>query len=190
MDFFNLPNRALSRYRRMRAVRSIGSLGQGAWLGDNLLVIGGHNIAVGSGFKCWRNCVLAACDDGRVTIGDRVSFNHNVYVNACIGGNIRIGSNVMIGPNVVMRASDHVTLALDALMADQGHTGGEIVVDDDVWIGANVTLVSGSHVRSGAVVAAGAVVTGEVPPDTIVGGVPARVIKERGDRPAAETGSG
>lgn len=56
---------------------------------------------------------------------------------------------------------------------------GSIIVDDDVWIGYRATIMSGVHIGQGAVVAAGAVVTKDVPPYAIVGGVPARVIKYR-----------
>lgn len=56
---------------------------------------------------------------------------------------------------------------------------GDIILDDDVWIGYNVTILSGVHIGQGAIVAAGAVVTKDVPPYAIVGGVPAKVIKYR-----------
>lgn len=56
---------------------------------------------------------------------------------------------------------------------------GDIIVDDDVWIGYGATIMSGVHIGQGAVVAAGAVVTKDVPPYAIVGGVPAKVIKYR-----------
>ncbi|HNU03478.1 MAG TPA: DapH/DapD/GlmU-related protein, partial [Anaerolineae bacterium] len=65
-------------------------------------------------------------------------------------------------------------------MADQGITAQGIVVEDDVWIGAGAIITDGVRVGRGAVVAAGAVVTGDVPPHTVVGGVPARVLKEIG----------
>lgn len=56
---------------------------------------------------------------------------------------------------------------------------GDIIIDDDVWIGYGATIMSGVHIRQGAVIAAGAVVTKDVPPYAIVGGVPAKVIKYR-----------
>ena len=56
---------------------------------------------------------------------------------------------------------------------------GDIVLDDDVWIGYNVTILSGVHIGQGAIVAAGAVVTKDVPPYAIIGGVPAKIIKYR-----------
>jgi len=143
--------------------------------------LGAHNVSIGEDFFCLRNCTIAACDDGSIVIGDRVSFNTNVYVNACDNGKIVLGNDVSVGPNVVIRASDHVTSEMDLPMRDQGHTGGEIIIEDNVWIGANVTIVGGVRIQQGAVVAAGGVVTRDVEPNTIVGGVPARKIKDRSD---------
>jgi len=168
--------------RRVRAAwygRSLAALGKGGNFGPGLLVIGGRQIRVGAMFSCWRSCTLAACEDGALVIGDNVSLNANVYVNAC-GGRISVGNDVMLGPNVVLRSSDHVTTDRDTLIRLQGHTAEEIVIDDDVWLAANVTVVGGVHIGRGAVVAANAVVTRDVAPFTIVGGVPARPIGVRG----------
>lgn len=110
----------------------------------------------------------------------QVSLNANVYLNACTGGRIVLGNDVLVGPNVVLRASDHRFVRRDVPIRLQGHEPGEIVVGDDVWIGVNATLVAGAHVGTGAIVAAGAVVTGAMEPYTIVGGVPTRVIGQRG----------
>lgn len=62
---------------------------------------------------------------------------------------------------------------------DEAFSKGDIVIDDDVWIGYGATIMSGVHIGQGAVVAAGAVVTKDIPPYAIVGGVPAKVIKYR-----------
>jgi galactoside O-acetyltransferase len=167
-------------YRRQFAVRP-----DHPTFGAGLVVIGGRQIRLGAHFSCWRLCTLAACEDGRIEIGDHVSFNANVYVNACSGGTITIGHDVLVGPNAVFRASDHRFDDLTRPIRTQGHVPGTIVVEDDVWIGANVTIVGGAHIGRGSVVAAGAVVIGEVAPGSVVGGVPARVIRRRGgaDRP-------
>lgn len=61
----------------------------------------------------------------------------------------------------------------------EAYTNGPIIIDDDVWLADNVTVMSGVHIGQGAVVAAGAVVTKDVPPYAIVGGVPAKLIKYR-----------
>jgi maltose O-acetyltransferase len=112
-------------------------------------------------------------------MGDRVSMNANVYLNACTGGTIQIGSDVMIGPNVVMRTSDHRFDAIDRPIREQGHVSGMITIEDDVWIAANVTIVGGVRIGRGSVVAAGAVVVRDVDAYTLVAGAPAKLIRRR-----------
>ena len=95
------------------------------------------------------------------------------------GGLIRIGKQVAIGPGTVLRAANHCFDSLEKAIMLQGHLYGEIVIEDDVWIAANCTITPGTRIGHGAVVGAGAVVTRDVEPYAIVGGVPARVIGSR-----------
>jgi acetyltransferase-like isoleucine patch superfamily enzyme len=71
---------------------------------------------------------------------------------------------------------------------EQGITAEGIVIEDDVWIGSGAVITDGVRVGKGAVVAAGAVVTRDVPPHTVVGGVPARVLREIDGSPTAPRG--
>ena len=77
-----------------------------------------------------------------------------------------------------MFSSNHGT-SRDHVLNQQGWVEKDIIVGNDVWIGANAVIVPGVNVGDGAIIAAGAVVTKDVAPYTIVGGVPANVIKER-----------
>jgi len=92
-------------------------------------------------------------------------------------GGITIGDRVYTAPLVQMLAVNHVYSDPARPMVQQGITAEGIVIEDDVWIGAGAIITDGVGVGKGAVVAAGAVVTKDVPPRTVVGGVPARVIK-------------
>ncbi|MDW8317178.1 MAG: DapH/DapD/GlmU-related protein [Anaerolineae bacterium] len=92
-------------------------------------------------------------------------------------GGITIGDRVYTAPLVQILAVNHVFDDPTRPMVDQGITAEGIVVEDDVWIGAGAVITDGVRIGRGAVVAAGAVVTGDVPARTVVGGVPARVIK-------------
>ncbi|MCB0065414.1 MAG: acyltransferase [Caldilineaceae bacterium] len=92
-------------------------------------------------------------------------------------GGITIGDRVYTAPNVQMLAVNHVYHDPTRPMIEQGITAEGITVEDDVWIGAGAILTDGVHIGKGAVIAAGAVVTKDVPAHTVVGGVPARVIK-------------
>ena len=169
---------------KLRAVwfrRRLHALGARPSFGIGLHVAGGAAIAIGDDFGCGRFCALGAGGDGAITVGNRVNLNASVALNASVRGRILLGDDVIIGPNTVLRASDHVTTDRERPIRTQGHTGGVIAVEADVWIGANVTVAGGVRVGQGAVVAAGAVVVADVEPYTIVGGVPARFIKKRGE---------
>jgi galactoside O-acetyltransferase len=184
------PGVSGARIRAAYWARRLARLGTGAAIGRGLLVHGPRNVTIGDRFTCWRDCVIAACDDGRVEIGDRVGLNQGVYVNACIGGRISIGSDVIVGPYTVMRTSDHRFSDPARAIADQGHEPGVIVVEDDVWIAANVTVLGDVRVGRGSVIAAGAVVTHDVEPFSVVAGVPARFLRRRGDDLASASEEG
>jgi acetyltransferase-like isoleucine patch superfamily enzyme len=128
--------------------------------------------------------------------GSGVFFDHQVYVKfprlVCIGrdvsvnrgtefygglrgrNRIRIGSNVRIAPNVRFHAAGH-----DPDHPDYADSGGDIVVEDDCWIGAGALVLQGVTIGHGSVVAAGSVVIHDIPPNSIAGGVPARVLRSR-----------
>ncbi len=93
-------------------------------------------------------------------------------------GGITIGDRVYTAPLVQLLAVNHVYGDPDRPMVDQGITAEGIVVEDDVWIGAGAIITDGVTIGQGAVIAAGAVVTQNVPPHTVAGGVPARILKE------------
>jgi acetyltransferase-like isoleucine patch superfamily enzyme len=121
--------------------------------------------------------------------GLRVGSRSNIGVNCYIGcsGSIEIGENVMMSPGVSLFAENHNFARTDIPMKDQGVTRGAIVIEDDCWIASGSTILAGVRVGRGAIVAASAVVTEDVPPYAIVGGVPAKVIGRR--RPPGQNGA-
>lgn len=100
-------------------------------------------------------------------------------------GGVTIGDRVYTSPFTQIIAVNHVFDDPNRPFTEQGITAEGIVVEDDVWLGAGAVITDGVRVGKGAVVAAGAVVTKDVPPHTVVGGVPARVIKEIDGTPSA-----
>lgn len=92
---------------------------------------------------------------------------------------VRIGRNVMIADQVTIRDTDHSISSIDRPMIDQGIETAPVIIGDDVWIGHGASILKGVTVGEGSVIAAGAVVTKDVPPFAIVGGVPARIIRFR-----------
>ena len=114
--------------------------------------------------------------------GNEISIGNNsgLGINCHVRGPLEIGENVMMGPNVRIIVRDHCTSRTDIPMCQQGFLPSEkVVISDDVWIGANVIILPGVTVGKGAILAAGAVVTKDVPNYSVVGGVPAKVIKYR-----------
>lgn len=112
----------------------------------------------------------------QMSLGD----NSGIGVNATISPYVTIGSNVMMGPECMIYTQNHSFANRQVPMIQQGH--GEfkpVVIGNDVWIGGRVIILPGVHIGDGAVIGAGSVVTKDVPPYAIVGGNPAKVIKER-----------
>tara|TARA_A100001388_G_scaffold277447_1_gene268672 strand:- start:4280 stop:4870 length:591 start_codon:yes stop_codon:yes gene_type:complete len=137
------------------------------------------NIVFGNNSYYGFNCKIYADQLSRVKVGSNVTFNSNVMVNARGKGSINIGDNVLIGPNVVLRSCNHSFANLDEPIIKQGMIEGEIVIEDNVWIGSNCVILPKCKIGEGSIVAAGAVVTSDVESFTIVGGVPAKFIKRR-----------
>lgn len=110
--------------------------------------------------------------------GKNITIGNNVFINAGCKfqdqGGIFIGDGALIGHNVVLATLNH---DLDPAKRQQLHPG-KIVIGKGVWIGANATVTAGVTVGDNAVIAAGAVVNKDVEANTVVGGVPARKIKE------------
>jgi galactoside O-acetyltransferase len=177
-----VPGRTGSFLRRLLYRAALAESGRTLSIARGVEIACPRNIRVGDHIYLARGAVLRACDDAQVVIGNRFGANGNARIIADKGGRIMIGDDVMIGPNVVIRASNHGSERLDMAMWDQPHTGGTIQIGDDVWIGANAVIVPDVAIGSHAIVAAGAVVTHNVPEYAIAAGVPARVIGDRREK--------
>jgi acetyltransferase-like isoleucine patch superfamily enzyme len=165
-------------------------------------------IRLGRGVYLDQGTYLHACPQG-ITIGARTFVMHGAVLHvynfrdlphafihigedSLIGelnvlrgqGGITIGDRVYTAPLVQMLAVNHVFDDPLRPIVEQGITAEGIVIEDDAWIGAGAIITDGVRIGRGSVVAAGAVVTADVPPHAVVGGVPARVLKQ------IEAGSG
>lgn len=102
-----------------------------------------------------------------------------VGTNSIIQSNTYIGNNVIMGPDVKIYTKNHRYESLDIPIQNQGHTEEKVFIGNDVWIGANVIILPSVKVGNHAILAAGSVVTKDVPDYAIVGGVPAKILKYR-----------
>jgi acetyltransferase-like isoleucine patch superfamily enzyme len=112
-----------------------------------------------------------------ISIGRRVSINDNVFMNGAGGVEIHDDSGVAYGSALI--SEDHETGDLDVPIRDQPKIPGKITIESDVWVAANCTILKGVTIGKGSIVAAGSVVTRSVPPYSVVGGNPARVMRKR-----------
>ena len=112
-----------------------------------------------------------------ITMGDNSNIGPYNYIGC--SGKITIGNNVMLAPRVSIYAENHVFDHPEILIRDQGVEKKEVIIEDDCWIAANSILLAGVTIGKGSVVAAGSVVTENVPPYSVVAGVPAKWIKSR-----------
>lgn len=110
--------------------------------------------------------------------GKNISIGKNVFINACCKfqdqGGIQIGDGVLIGHNVTLATLNHEQNP----NYRQNIIAKPIVIKDKVWIGSNATILQGVTIGEGAIVAANALITKDVPANTIVAGLPAKIIKE------------
>lgn len=181
-----IPGRVGRLLRRIYYRQMLGACGARLSIGRGVEIGCPANIRIGDDISLVDGSVLRACDRARLEIIGPFAANGNARVIADVGGEILIGRSVMLGPNVVVRASNHASARTDITIWQQGQTGGRIVIGDDVWVGANAVIVPNVTVGSHVIIAAGAVVTKDVPDYAVVAGVPARVIADRRDSGAIQ----
>ena len=131
--------------------------------------LGRHSVV--ESFCCINNAV------GDVIIGDHTRIGiHNTII-----GPVSIGNHVNLAQGITVTALNHNFTDTSKRIDEQGISTKQVTIGDDVWIGANAVILPGVTIGRHVVVAAGAVVTKDVPDNCIVGGVPAKVIKELRD---------
>ncbi len=136
-----------------------------AWVAKQFIVSCGKKVEIGS------RCSLST----DLRIGSRSGIGNNCLLQA----GCTLGDDVMMGPDVKIYTKTHNYSAMDRPMHEQGIKSNAVVIGNDVWIGANVIILPGVTVGDHSILGASAVVTKPVPPYSIVGGNPARILKDR-----------
>jgi acetyltransferase-like isoleucine patch superfamily enzyme len=147
---------------RLRKRLEIKSLSQGFYWDTEIAVAKNAKLSL-KGFGSKSNVHLI-CDAGEMQIGRGVFFNRNCIV-AC-RYKISIGDNCLFGPNVCIYDHDHVYTANGVLPYE--FSGSEIIIEDGCWLGAGAIILRGTHIGKNSIIEAGAVVRGDVPPNTLV----------------------
>jgi acetyltransferase-like isoleucine patch superfamily enzyme len=114
---------------------------------------------------------------GQIQVGDRVFIGPHCTLFGA--GGIEIGNDVLISPGTIITSHQHSFDDLERPIRDQPVQFAPVVIEHGVWIGAGAVVLPGVRIGQGAVIGAGAVVTRDVPPNAVVVGVPARVVRYR-----------
>lgn len=175
------------------ALRSPGNIRCGErLLVDDLVVLDakgeGSAIELGHQILISRGCILS-CNRARIRFGDYVSVGPFCYFGS--RSELRVGSNVSVGPGTMVLAGGHALDDPDMPAIRQERVSRGILIEDGVWLGAGTTVLDGAVIGRNSVIGAGAVVKGEIPPDSVAGGIPARVLYGRKEgRPSADSAGG
>lgn len=158
--------------------------GSGLTINDNCTInaLCKDGIKIGNNFSLGQNSIIECTGVIRelgesLVIGDNVGISANAFIS--VRGKVKIGDSTIFGPGVSLFSENHIFEDKSTPIYLQGATRKGIEIGKDCWIGANATILDGVKIGDGCIVAAGAVVNHDVPSYTIVGGVPAKTIKNR-----------
>jgi acetyltransferase-like isoleucine patch superfamily enzyme len=161
------------------------NVGQSVIIEDNVTIdaLSRNGVRLGNNVTIAKYAVIQCTGVIReMWVGVEIGDNSAVGAYSFLGGQggIKIGQNVIMGPRVNIFSENHSFDRLDTVIRLQPTTRKGVVIEENCWIGSNSTILDGVIIHSGCVVAAGSVVTKEVPSNTIVGGIPAKIIRQRG----------
>lgn len=183
-------------------IRGFFKTGKKVFVGSNTTIYNAKNIQFGKSVTIDKHCFIDGFASEKIILGDCVkigafsnlsSTSHfskygkglKMGNNSAIGqftefgaaGGIEIGNDVIMGSYISFHSENHNFLDRDKLIREQGVTSKGIKIGNNVWVGAKVTFLDGSQVGNNSVVAAGAIVKGTYPDNSIIGGIPAKVLK-------------
>jgi UDP-3-O-[3-hydroxymyristoyl] glucosamine N-acyltransferase len=171
-----LSPRAQIRCPRLR-------LGSSCFIDDGVTIYAhndGGEVRLGDRVHLYRGTIIEVGAGGSVIIGDDTHIQASCNLKGFLG-NLIIGRNVQIAPHCGFSPYEHNFEDRDAPIQAQGiRSAGDIVLEDDVWLGLGVKVLEGVRIGKGAVIGAGAVVTKDIPAYAVAVGVPAHVIRMRG----------
>ena len=140
----------------------------------------GGEVTIGRCVRIYRDVIIQTGQGGRVVIGDE-SYIHPRCIISAYKGSVLIGRGVGIAANCSFYPYNHGVAPGIPMAAQPLTSSGDVIVGDGAWIGAGVIVLDGARIGKGAVIGAGSVVTRDIPDNAIACGVPAKVVKMRGD---------
>ena len=163
---FSLPGRIGVYLRRLILKILLKKVGKNLYIETGVVISNYRNIIIKDNVRIMRNSSINA-DNGMVKIGNDVSINYNVNINCSGGGKIIIGDGVLIGQNTVIRSADHRYIP-NVPFIKSGHTHKDIVIEDNVWIGANCCILKNSHIGNTTIVGANSTITKKIDNNKLV----------------------
>lgn len=165
----------------------IGQVGARTAFIKKFTVVGGDFIAIGERNYFAEGCMVSAWEDyngykynPQITIGNNCSFGKMNHITCC--NKITIGNAVLTGMYVLISDNSHGEINAEALSISpldrQLVSKGEVVIGNNVWIGDKAAILAGVHIGDGAIIGANSVVTKDVPANCVVGGIPAKVLRQ------------
>lgn len=141
-------------------------------------IIGRQKVKIGKGSNVHPTCIFRQPE--LIEIGENCSINHNnIFQAGKKKGRIIFGNNVLTAANCMYVAYSHNWENPEMPIMHQDCFDGDIIIEDDVWLGHGVTVCAGVTIGKGSVIGAGSVVTRDIPPYSIAVGSPAKVVKSR-----------
>lgn len=157
----------------------LGSLGAGCTLEEGVLVFNAKHVHLGNEVYIGHRALLHGDTRADLRVGDGAWIGPDCYLHSA--GGIEIGARAGIGPRVTIMTSTHEETSPPAAILDAPLTRAPVTVGPGSDIGTGAILMPGAHIGAGAQIGAGAVVVGEIPDGMIAAGVPARILRRRGD---------
>lgn len=160
----------------------------GGKVGKNVKFYGGVRIVsnskgsinIGNDVRILRSVTISTGINGKIYIGNRTHIGESTIIYSELG--IYIGNDVIIGPqNIIVDCDHNYNKSIDFPINKQGLNKKEVFIEDDVWISSHCVITKGIRIGKGSVIGAGSIVNKEIPSFSVAVGIPARVIKKRGD---------
>jgi len=169
VSFNNIANMQWGKFLKLGDHVYLNALGKGKLsLGNNVSIGAFSRVIISTSLNNIGN---------HITIGNNVGIGEFAYLGGA--GGLNIGDDCIVGQYLSCHPENHVFDELDTLIRHQGITRKGIEIGKNCWIGSKVTILDGVQIGDGCVIAAGAVVTKSFPANSVIGGVPAKLLSER-----------
>ncbi len=176
---------ALTCFRTARLQRRFAKFGKASTIGKEMVIVNPQDITVGNHTNFQRGCVIESWhfqymnEYGSITIGDNCNFGEYTHITAI--NSVKVGNGVLTGRFVVITDNTHGKLDYSDIEKRpedrEVSSKGPTIIEDNVWLGDKAAILPGVRIGKGAIIAANAVVTKDIPAYTIAAGVPAKIIK-------------